>query len=90
MELRHLYTLSEMINEKIDKGDFPKEIEDNIEITVKLDPITFYGIDREFYYLTHGNSYKGFQHKNIVKAVVNGVNFNLLPKNDEKKEEKNG
>ena len=50
MELRHIYTLSELIREKIDKEDLPKDVMDKMEITMKFSPITFYGIDKEFYY----------------------------------------
>ena len=81
MELRHLYSLSELICEKIEKGDFPKEMKDDIEIIMQFNPITFYGIDKEFYYLTHSNSYDGFEHsKDMVTATVNGIKFKILPK----------
>lgn len=86
MELRHLYTLSELICDNIDKDNLPKEIKDNIEITMHFPPVTFYGIDKEFYYLTHNNSYEGFEHsKDLVTATVNGIKFNILPKNNEEK-----
>lgn len=89
MELRHLYSLSELINDNIDKGVLPKDMKDNIEITMQFTPVTFYGIDKEFYYLTHENSYDGFEHsKELVTATVNGIKFRILPKenNEENKE----
>lgn len=87
MELRHLYTLSEIILEKIEKGDFPKEMKDDIEITMQFTPTTFYGIDKEFYYLTHNNSYDGFEHsKDMVTAIVNGIKFKIIPKEIKTKE----
>ncbi len=87
MELRHLYTLSEIILEKIEKGDFPKEMKDDIEITMQFTPTTFYGIDKEFYYLTHNNSYDGFEHsKDMVTAIVNGIRFKIIPKEIKTKE----
>lgn len=87
MELRHLYTLSELIVEKIEKGEFPKEMKDDIEITMQFIPTTFYGIDKEFYYLTHDNSYDGFEHsKELVTATVNGIKFKIIPKQIEKEE----
>lgn len=87
MELRDLYKLSELIKENVDKGDLPKEILTDMEISLKFNPPTYYGIDKEFYYITHNNSYQGFVHsENLVTATVNSVKFNILPK---KKEEEN-
>ena len=86
MELRHIYTLSELIREKIDKEDLPKDVMDKMEITMKFPPITFYGIDKEFYYMTHNNSYEGFVHSEVVNATINGIKFVLLPETIEKTE----
>lgn len=86
MELRHIYTLSELIREKIDKDDLPKDVMDKMEITMKFPPITFYGIDKEFYYMTHNNSYEGFVHSEVVNATINGIKFVLLPETIEKTE----
>ena len=81
MELRHLYKLSELIKENVDKGNLPKEIFTDMEISLQFNPPTYYGIDKEFYYMTHNNSYEGFAHsENLVTATVNGVKFNILPK----------
>ena len=87
MELRHLYKLSELIKENVDNGNLPKEILTDMEISLQLNPQTYYGIDKEFYYMTHNKSYEGFVHsENLVTATVNSVKFNILPK---KKEEEN-
>jgi len=83
MELRHLYMLSEMIKEKVDSEDLPEDILNKMEIKMVFNPTTFYGIDKEFYYITHNNSYDGFVHSEMVNAKINGVRFNILP---EKKE----
>ena len=81
MELRDLYSLSELINNNIDKEIFPKEIKDNMEITAYFSPTTFYGIDKEFYYLTHNKSYEGFEHsKDLITATINGIKFKLYQK----------
>ena len=81
MELRHLYMLSELIKDKIDKNELPDELSDNMEIILKYDPVTFYGIDKEFYYMTHNKSYEGFIHsEEEINAKVNGINFKVLPK----------
>ena len=86
MELRHIYTLSEMIREKIDKEELPKEVMDKMEIIMKFTPTTFFGIDKEFYYLTHDNSYDGFVHSEVVNATINGIKFKILPEIEEKTE----
>ena len=84
MELRDLYKLSELIKENVDNGNLPKEILTNMEISLQFSPLTYYGIDKEFYYMTHNNSYEGFVHsENLVTATVNGVKFNILSKKKE-------
>jgi hypothetical protein len=83
MELRHLYTLSETICEKIDSKELPKDILENMEIKVIVPSPTFYGIDKEFYYLTHNRDYGGFVHSEVVNAKINGVKFNIIPEKEE-------
>lgn len=81
MELRHLYKLSELIKENVDNGNLPKEIFTDMEISLQFNPQTYYGIDKEFYYMTHNKSYEGFVHsENLVTATVNSIKFNILPK----------
>lgn len=84
MELRHLYKLSEIIHESIENGELPSDVKDDIEISAKFIPTTYYGIDKEFYYITHDNSYDGFVHSpELVTATVNGVKFRIEPKKHE-------
>lgn len=84
MELRHLYKLSEIICEKIENGELPNEMKDDMQVTMEFIPSTYYGIDKEFYYMTHNNSYEGFVHSpNLVTATVNGIKFNIMPKKKE-------
>ena len=53
-------------------------------VTMEFIPSTYYGIDKEFYYMTHNNSYEGFVHSpNLVTATVNGIKFNIMPKKKE-------
>ena len=81
MELRDLYKLSELIKENVDNGNLPQEIVKDMEISLQFNPSTYYGIDKEFYYMTHNNSYEGFVHsENLVTATVNSVKFNILSK----------
>ncbi len=86
MGLKDLYTLSETIRSKIDDNDLPEEILDKMEIKVTFNPTVFYGIDKEFYYMTHNNSYDGFVHSEIVNAKINGVNFNITGEREETSE----
>lgn len=86
MELRHLYTLSELIKNKIESEDLPDDILNRMEIKIVFPPTTFYGIDKEFYYLTHDSSYEGFVHSDVVNARINGVKFNILPERKEKQQ----
>ena len=68
----------------MDNGNLSKEILTNMEISLQFNPLTYYGIDKEFYYMTHNNSYEGFVHsENLVTATVNGVKFNILSKKKE-------
>ena len=81
MELRDLYKLSELIKENVDNGNLPQEMVKDMEISLQFNPQTYYGIDKEFYYMTHNKSYEGFVHsENLVTATVNSVKFNILPK----------
>lgn len=83
MGLRDLYTLSETIRDKINNGDLPEEILDKMEIKMIFKPTVFYGIDKEFYYMTHNNSYEGFVHSEMVNAKINGVKFNIVGEREE-------
>ena len=87
MELRDLYRLSEIIKDNIEKQELPMDMLDNMEIKLIFNPTTFYGIDKEFYYLTHDSSYNGFVHSEEVNAKVNGVRFNIHPKREIVEEE---
>ena len=85
MELRDLYKLSELIKENVDNGNLPQEMVKDMEISLQFNPSTYYGIDKEFYYMTHNNSYDGFVHsENLVTATVNSVKFNILSKTQKK------
>jgi len=83
MELRHLYTLSEYIRQKVDLDELPKDMLEKMEIKLFFNPTTFYGIDKEFYYLTHNKTYNGFVHSDVVNATINGVKFLILPEQKE-------
>ena len=68
-----MYKLSELIKENVDNGNLPKDILTDMEISLQFNPPTYYGIDKEFYYMTHNNSYEGFVHSEMVNAKINGV-----------------
>lgn len=80
MGLKEIYILSDLIQKSIKKEDLPKEIKENMVIHMQFPPATCYGIDKEFYYMTHNNSYEGFVHSpELVTATVNGIKFNITP-----------
>lgn len=85
--LRHIYIISELINEAVNEGKLPKDFFNNFEAIINVDDVTFHGIDKEFYYMTHDNNYDGFEHsKDLVTAKINNIKFNILPKNDDNHE----
>lgn len=89
MELRHLYKLSEIIQHNIKNENLPSEVVDKMEITMLFSPTTFYGIDKEFYFLTHNKSYEGFVHSDVVNANINGIKFRILSEIQNENEEQN-
>ena len=80
MELRHIYKLSDIINESILENKIPKEILKDTVINVKVSPTTLYGIDKEFHRLTHDNSDEGFKHSDTVEATISNVHFKITTK----------
>lgn len=81
MELRHIYLLTNLINNEIKEKTLPEDCQNDIKITIEVNPVTFMGIDKEFYYMTHNNSYEGFVHtNNAVNATIDGIQFTIIPK----------
>lgn len=75
MELNSVYTLANVINESIMKGELDKSILEDLIIDIKVAPNILYGIDKEFYRLSHEDSTEGFKHTNKVNAKINAINF---------------
>ena len=44
-------------------------------IHIQVNPDILYGIDKEFYRLSHDNSTEGFEHKSEIKVKLDSVNF---------------
>lgn len=80
MELRHIYKLADIINENIYSDVLPKSVLSDISITVDVSPTTSYGIDKEFYRLTHNDTENGFTHSKNINATISGVNFKIREK----------
>lgn len=81
MELRHIYMMADMVNEKIKDKSFPTNARNDIVINVTVSQPTFYGIDKQLYYETHNHSYEGFEHTDtLINACIDGVNFRIMPK----------
>lgn len=82
MELRHIYRIASILNTEFRKDDLVGADSNDMELSIKVSPATLYGIDREFYKMTHG-SFDGFMHKDRVEAVIDGIHFVLTSrKND--------
>lgn len=79
MELRHIYQIANVINEKM---DYNKDMLKDISITVKVSPTTHFSIDKEFYRLTNDTT-DGFVHEDVINAVIDGINFTILDKTKE-------
>lgn len=82
MELRDIYKISDIVKREISDGNLTPDVARDMEITLRFDGPTYFGIDKEFYYMTHGNSYEGFVHsEDMVTATIDGIKFVLKPKN---------
>lgn len=75
MELNDAYILSNIINEKINEGVLDKSVLDNLTVGVAVTPTILYGIDKEFYRISHDDSLEGFKHAPKVFAKIDGINF---------------
>ena len=80
MELRHIYKLADIINESILEEKLPKDVRNDITIVVNVSPTTAYGIDKEFYRLTHDNNDDGFVHSKDIDASISNVKFSIREK----------
>lgn len=77
MELRHIYTIASTLNELFKTDDMVGADLSDLEVKIKLSSNTLYGIDREFYKETNG-TLDGFDHKNEINAIIDGVHFNMV------------
>lgn len=80
MELRHIYKIADIINEAILEEKLPKDVRNDFSIVVNVSPTTAYGIDKEFYRLTHNNSDDGFIHSKNIDATISNIKFNIQEK----------
>ena len=80
MELNDAYLLANVLNEKINDGTLDKEILNNIAINVNVSPSILYGIDKEFYRISHDDSTEGFKHTAKVMARIDNVHFEFSSK----------
>ena len=75
MGVDEAYLLSNIINEKVNDGTLNKEVLENIVITVNVAPAILYGIDKEFYRISHEGTTEGFKHTSKVAARIDNVRF---------------
>ena len=85
MELNSVYTLANVINESIMKNVLDKSILNDMVLTIKVAPNILYGIDKEFYRMSHDDNIEGFIHKDKVLAKINAINFVFESNNIEEK-----
>lgn len=80
MELKDIYNISDALIEKVKQGEIPKKVLKNITISVNVSPSILYGIDKEFYRLTHDGDMDDFKHSDTIEANINGINFKINKK----------
>lgn len=80
MDLNKVYAITNGINEEIIKGNISKTDLNDIVINILLSPEILYGVDKEFYRLSHDGSVDGFEHTLEVRAKLDGINFIFQPK----------
>ena len=80
MELNDVYKISDALIEKVEKGELPKKSLEEITIIIAVKPQILYGIDKEFYRITHDGDMEDFKHKDVVEANINGVKFKIIEK----------
>lgn len=84
MELRHIYKIANILKESVLKEQLPKSVLKDMTITVNVSPTTSYGIDKEFYRMTHNDSDEGFVHSKNIDATISDVNFSIREKMEQK------
>lgn len=80
MDLNNVYALTNSINEEVVKGNLNKNDLNDIVISVLVEPNILYGIDKEFYRISHEGSSDGFTHTSEVRAKLDRINFIFKPK----------
>lgn len=75
MELNDAYLIANVLNEKINDGTLNKDILNNITININVSPSILYGIDKEFYRISHEDSMEGFKHTSKIMARIDNINF---------------
>lgn len=78
MDLDSAYQIANILNEKIMEGIIDKTLLSQFVITVKVSPEKLYGIDKEFYRISHDGDLENFEHSNEVSATIDGVKFNFV------------
>lgn len=79
MELRHIYSLATKISEAFTMDEMSGSNQGDVDIVVRVSPVTLYGIDKEFYRLMNGSD-DGFVHRKRIEAKIDNVNFVLVEK----------
>lgn len=73
MDLNNVYSVVNILNEAVVKGVIEKKVLKEMTISVNVSPSILFGIDKEFYKMSHDNSLDGFVHTNKVYATIDNV-----------------
>ena len=75
MNLDNIYAISNAINEQVIQGKIKKEQLEDMYIHIQVNPDILYGIDKEFYRLSHDDSTEGFEGRSEIDVKLDGVKF---------------
>lgn len=73
VDLNNVYSIVNILNEAVVKGSIEKKVLKEITISVNVSPSILFGIDKEFYKISHDNSLDGFVHTDKVCATIDNI-----------------
>ena len=78
MDLSSVYSVVNILNEGVVKGNIDRKILREITISVNVSRSILFGIDKEFYKISHENSLDGFVHTDKVYATIDNVRIEFI------------
>lgn len=81
MELKDIYSFADAIIEKVEKGEINQDVLKDIVVDIKVPPHILYGIDKEFYRITHNGNTIDFKHMEEINVkLYNLIQFKISKK----------